>query len=78
MSNSYQKTMKTVRALAEGIKNIHENTARFHWSHSELVDYYRTSILEDASYQRLPNWAKSYLDGVRSVYDAQLWRAVVN
>lgn len=67
---------RTIDGLREAIVNVYNNTARFHWSHAELLKALADHVWNDASYKRLPRWAKSNLDGSRAVLDAQLWKKV--
>ncbi len=66
-----------VASLAEGIENIYNNAARFHWT-SEFVNAMMVvGIFDNEVYKKLPHYAQQFLMGVRSVYDKQLWKKVV-
>ncbi len=73
---SIKKSLAVVKSLREGLINLYDNTARFHWTHSELLAY-RAQHIHAGDYQRLPRWAQSELHGTEEILSLQLWKKVI-
>lgn len=70
-------TLARISKFKESIRNLVDNTMRFHWTHEELLTYRKGDILENPLYKKLPRWAIEYLDGYTDALMEQLWRQVV-
>lgn len=70
-------TLKTIQQFRETIRNIADNTIRFHWTCSEWSKYRKEHILENEYYKKLPRWAIEYIAGYSDAMMEQIERLVV-
>lgn len=76
MSMSRKRILELRQSFSHQIVNIYMNAARFHWDSSKVNEAV-IAIWNDSAYKNLPNYAKSFIDGVRWKCDKDHWKLVV-
>ena len=71
---SVERQDQIVVALAESLRNLFHNAARFHWEHSFLLKCIVTHIYHQPGWGRLSMARQSYLIGVKDQLFHQHWK----
>lgn len=67
----YTRQKRIIDRYKEQTRNIFTNLERFKWSHGDYLNSFSRMHSEN-DYKKLPQWAKSYLTGVRDQLEFEL------
>ena len=77
MRTQVDRNLDNRQKMVARIDSLYRQARMFHWTHTELLDRYRTDVLESPAYRKNTQVNRAFVQGYRDALDDALWLDMV-